>query len=171
MEEPRPEDNMTVEEAQQIIQEEHDNPTVLMTDDVYPWWSKLKAPLLLMSAVVAGLCLALLLLSFTVKSLANERNKQDAKDDCYSLFSNASAEAVGQVRAAAGAVDNAGWTALAIFAREGTLADLDIEHLNLLISRSEDALDLDKRRLAEREDWIVAGSPLPCPIGPPSRED
>jgi hypothetical protein len=164
MEEPRPEDNMTVEEAQQIIQEEQAHPTILMTDDVYPWWSKLKTPLMIISFVIGALCVAILFMATSLRNLSEARAEEFEKDACYDLFTNASSEATSRVRASASRVDGTGWKALVGYAVTGNIDEELIGRLNVLVKNLDETLEDDVARLQARSDWVHAGSPLPCPI-------
>jgi len=164
MEEPRPEDNMTVEEAQKILEDEHAHPTVLMTDDVYPWWSKLKTPLMIISFVIGALCMAILFMATSLRNLSDARAEEFEIDACYDLFTNASSEATSRVRASASRVDGTGWKALVGYAVTGNIDEDLIKQLNVLVKNLDETLADDVARLQARSDWVQAGSPLPCPI-------
>jgi hypothetical protein len=156
---------MTVEEAQQILNDDiHQRQEVKIIDDIYPWWKKLRTPLIILSGVIIVLCLSVITLAVTLQRISNDRVRVNEQDACYNLYTGLSSEATAAVRSASARVDNAGWTALVALSENGSIGPSDTEEIGDLIAKSEAALAVDQQRLEERSMWVAAGKPLPCPI-------
>jgi hypothetical protein len=153
---------MTWEEAAHTIETEAVSRK--MTDNVYPWWETLKKPFFLLSVVIAVLCAAVIFLAIGVRVLSQERNTEFDQDACYDAYTSNSSEAIARVRAAATKVDNAGWYALIRSASGEDIGDAEVALIEDLTQEAEAALEIDAQRLEDRDEWVAAGRPLPCPV-------
>ena len=159
---------ITWEEASHTIETEVVNKK--MTDNVYPWWETLKKPFFLLSVVIAVLCAAVIFLAIGVRVLSQERNTEFDQDACYDAYTSNSSEAIARVRAAATRVDNAGWYALIRSSRGEEISDEEVSMIAGLTEEAEAALEVDRQRLVDRDEWVAAGRPLPCPVAHGSEE-
>jgi hypothetical protein len=153
---------MTWEEAAHTIETEAVNRQV--TENVYSIWHTLKKPFFLLSVVIAVLCAAVIFLAVSVRVLSGERNTEFDQDACYDAYTSNSSEAIARVRAAATKVDNAGWYALIRSASGEEIGDDEVATIEELTREAEAALEVDAQRLVDRDEWVAAGRPLPCPV-------
>lgn len=77
---------MTTEQAQVILEDLHTHKQEIFTDDVYPWWSKLRVPLFLLSGIICVLCLGIVILAVTLRTIVSDRVRASAESACYELF-------------------------------------------------------------------------------------
>lgn len=154
---------MTFEEAEVVLKNNLQEQQHLI-DNVYPWWATLKVPLFVLSIVFATLCLAVIFLAVTLRQATYENDVEYREDACYDRYNVIQADAVARVRASASAVDNAGWYALVSSANGVEITQETVDEVDMLITRSEEALVQEAARAEERQIWLEAGKPLPCPV-------
>lgn len=154
---------MSVEEAQAILEEDLKHRKVV--DDVYPWWTTLKWPLLLFSLVFGLLCIAVIFLAITLQVSVDDREFEYNQDACYDAFTSDSSNATARVRAAATQLDAAGWSALVGSVNGVEVTPEVVANVEELINATEEALKVDEAAIAARDTWVAEGRPLPCPIG------
>jgi len=157
--------DMTYEEAKKVLEDDSDKRAVKqLVDDVYPWWVTFRRPFMILSAVIGVLCIAIIFLSFTLKSISTELNRANDEDECYSRFTNASTEAIGRVRSASTNIDVSGWEALVSFVEDGHIEPSDVAGIREQAAVAREALFIDQVKIQERTQWVADGRPLPCPI-------
>ena len=153
---------MSVRRAKEVLDQ---NPRIIPIDDVYPWWQTLRTPFFILSGVLAFMCLAVIFLAVSVRTLSADRTQEFEEDACYDLFSSDSSEATARVRAAATRLDSAGWGALVRSVGDIPIDDDVVSDIDRLVREANEALQLDQQKIQERDAWVNEGRPLPCPIG------
>jgi hypothetical protein len=147
----------TEERVNKLIQESRIVPIINN-----PW----RTAFWIMMPLFSILCLAVIALGVTMKVLVDDRAQESASDACYDAFTNASSEAIREVRATGTRVNNAGWQNLIDAVRGDDITDEDVERVDDLVEESESALAIDLLRIEQRDAWVSEGRPMPdgeCP--------
>jgi hypothetical protein len=172
---------MSDEQVDRAIEAVERTPLVIVprVDDVYPWWSRLRLPLTIMCII--GLLMTGSLVALVVDDFFDDRAEQREsrereavieqqaidlqKLECRQAFNDRVMQTAALTRLTSGVLDNSFNNALLDFMGGGE-SSINQPLLRQRIGENEVALLLDQRAVVEKNDWVLAGEPLPCPISP-----
>ncbi|WP_116996364.1 hypothetical protein [Desertimonas flava] len=136
----------------------------------HPWWVTLKGPMYLLGLAMVLFAVSITTLAFATLSRTDAQREQEAIDECNRLWSQRITEASFGSRRASAESDVAFNDALLVVLESGDLDAVDTTGLVESNSNTEQALERDEATIRDRDAWVAAGQPMPCPVEAPDRD-